>query len=119
MKNAVILDVTPCGCCKNRHFGRTHRLHHQVEKINELGTTLAVTSSVLRLLVTADVPSSLIFVTLMMEVIRSSETSILTRLQSSERQLLGDPPLAVVVLPASCCSPTHIHYDFIGQRVER
>jgi hypothetical protein len=53
----------------------------------ELGTTLAVTSnrrtlvflcSVLRLLVTVKVPSSPIPVTLMMEAIRSSETSGLT-----------------------------------------
>jgi hypothetical protein len=53
MKNAVFWDVTPCGSCKNR--------------------------SVLRLLVTANVPSSPILVTPMMEVLRSSETSVLTR----------------------------------------
>jgi hypothetical protein len=35
--------------------------------------------SVRRLLVTANVPSSQIFDTLMMEVLRSSETSVLTR----------------------------------------
>jgi hypothetical protein len=35
--------------------------------------------SVRRLLVTANVPSSVILVTLMMEVLRSSETSVLTR----------------------------------------
>jgi hypothetical protein len=35
--------------------------------------------SVRQLLVTANVPSSLILVTIMMEVIRSSETSVLTR----------------------------------------
>jgi hypothetical protein len=35
--------------------------------------------SLLRLLVTANVPSSLILVTLMMEAIRSSESSVLTR----------------------------------------
>jgi hypothetical protein len=23
MKNGVFLDVTPCGCCKNRRFGGT------------------------------------------------------------------------------------------------
>jgi hypothetical protein len=45
----------------------------------ELGTTLSVTSSMLRLLVTAYiVPSSSIFVTLLMEAIHSSETSVLT-----------------------------------------
>jgi hypothetical protein len=28
-KNAVFCDVTPCGCCKNRRFGGTYRLHHR------------------------------------------------------------------------------------------
>jgi hypothetical protein len=60
-----------------------------VTKIGELGTTLAVTSdliyfiflrSLLRLLVTANViPSSPISVTLMMEMLSSSELSVLTR----------------------------------------
>jgi hypothetical protein len=54
IKNSVFWDVTPCGCCKSR--------------------------SVLRLLVTANiVPSSPILVTLMLEMIHSSETSVLTR----------------------------------------
>jgi hypothetical protein len=58
----------------------------RVTRTGELGTTLAVTSdphmlsNVLRLLVTADVvPSYPILVTLMMEVIRSSESSFVTR----------------------------------------
>jgi hypothetical protein len=61
----------------------------RVARIGELGTTLAVTSnrrtlvflrSVRRLLVTASVvPSSPILVTLMKEVLSSSETSVLTR----------------------------------------
>jgi hypothetical protein len=63
----------------------------RVTRISELGATLAVTSnyycyyiiffrSVRRLLVTANVvPSSPILITLMMEVLRSSETSVLTR----------------------------------------
>jgi hypothetical protein len=49
----------------------------------ELGTTLAINSNAMRvhwLLVMATiVPSSLILVTLMMEVLSSSETSVLTR----------------------------------------
>jgi hypothetical protein len=46
--------------------------------ISKLGTTLAVTS--IRFLVTANIaPSSPILVILMMEEIRSSETSVLTR----------------------------------------
>jgi hypothetical protein len=58
----------------------------RVTRIGELGTTLAVTSnrrtvrSVRRLLVIANVvPSSPILVTLMMEALSSSETSLLTR----------------------------------------
>jgi hypothetical protein len=61
----------------------------RVTRIGELGTTLAVTSnrhthtvflrSVLRLVITANaVPNSPILVTLMMEALRSSETSVLT-----------------------------------------
>jgi hypothetical protein len=49
-----------------------------VERIKELGA-LAVTSSVLQLIVTAKVPSSLILSFLMMEVIPSSETSVVTK----------------------------------------
>jgi hypothetical protein len=53
-------------------------------KIGELGTTLAVElvlfRSMFRLLVTANiVRSSLTLATMMLEVIRSSETSVLTR----------------------------------------
>jgi hypothetical protein len=54
----------------------------RVTRIGELGTMLAVTRNrrTLRLLVTAKVfPSLLILVTLMMEELRSSETSALTR----------------------------------------
>jgi hypothetical protein len=58
----------------------------RMTRISDLGTTLAVTNiclflrSVLRLLVTANVvPRSLIPITLMMEALSSSETSVLTR----------------------------------------
>jgi hypothetical protein len=61
MKNGVLWDVTPCDSCKNRRFGGTQR-------------------SVPQLLVTANgVPSSPILVTLMMETLSTSETSVLTR----------------------------------------
>jgi hypothetical protein len=49
----------------------------RVTKIGDLGT--AFLRSVSRLLVTANVPSSPILVTLMMEAVSSSETSVLTR----------------------------------------
>jgi hypothetical protein len=53
---------------------------NRVTRISKLVTTLAVTSSVRRLLVTANVvPSSSILVTLLMEALRSSETSVLIR----------------------------------------
>jgi hypothetical protein len=69
MKNAAFWDVTPCGCCKNRRFGGTYRLNHQGNKNRR----------VRRLLFTAKVHSSPILVTLMMETIRSSATSVLER----------------------------------------
>jgi hypothetical protein len=52
----------------------------KVTRIGELGTTLAVTSSVRQLLVTASVvPSSPNLISLMKEELSSSETSVLTR----------------------------------------
>jgi hypothetical protein len=50
-----------------------------VTRTGELGTTLVLTGSVLQLLVTANVRSSLILDILMMDGIRSSDTSVLTR----------------------------------------
>jgi hypothetical protein len=52
----------------------------RVTRIGELGTTLAVIlPSVRRFLLTANVPSSPILVTMMMEALSSFETSILIR----------------------------------------
>jgi hypothetical protein len=73
-------------------FVRTHVSEERIasiinmKRIRELGTTLAITSNLSftasivpsNLLVTANVPSSLILFILMMEVTRSSETSVLT-----------------------------------------
>jgi hypothetical protein len=58
MKNAVFWDVTPCGSCKNQHFGG---MYCRATRIGELGTT------------TTEARCEY------MEGIRSSETSVLTR----------------------------------------
>jgi hypothetical protein len=64
-KNAVFCVVTQCDSYKNRRFGGTYHLYLR---------------SVLQLLVTANViVSSPILVTLMIEAIGSSQTSVLTR----------------------------------------
>jgi hypothetical protein len=72
MKNVAFWDVTPCGSCKIRRFGKTKRLHHQGDKTR-------LTRNNVRLLVTFNVPSSPILVTVMKEALSSSETSDLTR----------------------------------------
>jgi hypothetical protein len=41
MKNAVSLDVTLCGYCKNRRFGRMYRLHHQGDKNRQAGNKVS------------------------------------------------------------------------------
>jgi hypothetical protein len=77
MKNAVFWDVTPSGSCNNRRFGGMYRRHHQDDRNRRARNNF---SSVLRLLVTANVvPSSPILVIMMMEAIPFSETSVLTR----------------------------------------
>jgi hypothetical protein len=60
LKNAVFWDVTSCDSCKNRRFGRTYRFHNQGENVNVI-------------------TGSPILVTLIIEVTRYSETSVLIR----------------------------------------
>jgi hypothetical protein len=60
----------------------------RVTRIGELGKTLGILRSMRRLLVTDNVPSSLILVTLMMETLSSSETSVLAR--SARGNISGD-----------------------------
>jgi hypothetical protein len=81
MKNAVFWDITPCGSCKDRHFEERIASIIKVTKIGELGTTLAVNSN----------GRTLRRNTLMMEALRSSETSVLRRtslLNSQENDIL-------------------------------
>jgi hypothetical protein len=107
MKNVAFWDVTRRGSCKNRRLGGTYHHRHQGEKnqrarsnvnidyqlnvfmssfsveenyvrLNVL-TAVTMNNAVLWLVVTANVPSSPIFVNLMIEAIRSSETSVHTR----------------------------------------
>jgi hypothetical protein len=79
MNNGVFWDVLPFGSCKNDVSEELNAPFIGVTRIGELGTTLAVTRSVCRLLVAASVvPSSLILVSLMKEELGSSETSVLT-----------------------------------------
>jgi hypothetical protein len=67
-KNVVFWAVGPCGACKNRRFGEKQGLHHQGN-----------IRSVRRLLVIANVvPNSPILASLLMEALRSSETTVLT-----------------------------------------
>jgi hypothetical protein len=76
VKNVVFWDFTKRGSCKNRRFGETYGLHHQGDK----------NRFILRFPVTADVPSSPILVTLMMEALISSETPFLQEPQGITTQ---------------------------------
>jgi hypothetical protein len=82
MKNVVFWDINLCGSCKNRRFGGKYRLHHQVNKKRRARDILSSNfhRSVRRLLVTANtaIRPPILF-SLVKEVIRSSETSVLTR----------------------------------------
>jgi hypothetical protein len=81
MQNAVFWDVKPCGCCSNRRFGGTSRLHHKCDRRQRATKCFR---NVRSLLLTANVvPSSAILVTLMLEAICSSETLVVTRATQS------------------------------------
>jgi hypothetical protein len=70
-KNAVFWDVMPCGFCQNRRFGGTYCLYHKGDKNQQ---DILFLHSVQRLIVTVDIPSSQIIVTLL-----ATEMSVLTR----------------------------------------
>jgi hypothetical protein len=83
MRNSVFWGVTPCGFVRTDGSEEHIAPIVRVTIIGDLGTILcdiAFLHSVHRLLVTANVVLILpIIVTLMMEAIRSSEASIITR----------------------------------------
>jgi hypothetical protein len=73
-KNAVFWDVTPCGSLRTDVSGERSASIIRVTRIGELETTLAVNQPKHAAKV---VPSSPIVVTLMMEALRFSGTSVL------------------------------------------
>jgi hypothetical protein len=50
MKNGVFWDVTLCGSCKNRRFGRTYRLHNRGDKNRWTRKNVSLTSNRRKLL---------------------------------------------------------------------
>jgi hypothetical protein len=83
MKNGALWYVTPVALVRIDVSEEPNATIIRVTRNGEQGTTLAVTSNLLRgvrrLLVRANVPSSSILVTLMLEAPISFETSFLTR----------------------------------------
>jgi hypothetical protein len=75
-------DVMPCRSCYNRRFRGTQCFHHQGDKNLRAKNVSSIKEPICAcwLLVTANVvPNSPILVTLMMEALRCSEPSVLTR----------------------------------------
>jgi cobalamin synthase len=84
----------------------------RVTRIGEIGTLAVFFRSVLQLLVTASVVASSPFlVTLMMEAIHSSETSVLTR--ATRRDIPEDGILHWHVSSTSLCYTTFILNDVL------
>jgi hypothetical protein len=73
IKNAVLWDLTRCGSSKNRRFGGKYSLRHQGEKNQRDGKTVIGNKQLKH----AAKYSPILFN--MMEALRSSETSVLTK----------------------------------------
>jgi hypothetical protein len=104
MNKAVFWNVTPCGSCKNRRFANLIASIIRLTRIGQL-RTLAVTNNrrtlrKIRLLVTANVLSAPILITLMKEAMRSSERSVLTR--TMRRNILEDRTLTLMSVCWDC-----------------
>jgi hypothetical protein len=78
MKNAVFWDVTHCDFCKNRRFREMYSFDHHGDRNRRARNFYTANTA----------PNSPILVTLMMEAIRSSETSVLIR--STQHHILVD-----------------------------
>jgi hypothetical protein len=76
MKHAVLWNVAPFFSFKMQRFGGLYCYYHQSEK-NQRARSEVFLRSVLQFRVTANVSSSIILFTLIMDAIRSSETSVL------------------------------------------
>jgi hypothetical protein len=83
MKSVFFRDVMPFGTCKNQRFGRSYRLHHQGDKNrrarNNVSSNSQPKQAAKKYCVILFLRNKQILVTLMMEAMHSSETSILTR----------------------------------------
>jgi uncharacterized membrane protein YccC len=91
MKNAVFWNVMPRGSCNNRRFGGMYRLHHQGDKNRRPRNNVSseYNQSALRRAARRNIPEdgilhnhrneNFISYILMMEAIRSTETSILRK----------------------------------------
>jgi hypothetical protein len=79
MKHGVFWDVTPVALVRADVSEELSVSIIRMTRIGELATLAKKYGSVRRLLVTVNVPSSQILVTLIMEALSSFETSVLTR----------------------------------------
>jgi hypothetical protein len=117
MKNVVFRDITPCGSSKNRRFGGTYRLHHQVDKSRWTRKMLAATSnrSMLRrskkyfFVATNVVPSSPTLVNLFMEALISSKSRFI---QESHGVTSQKTVFFTHTHTHTHMMPTHMYYLF-------